>query len=68
MIKKAVTINGRMAGETMVFATLDPNINLHMDAMNVRRENKIGVVMEIAAMPIDVCEDLEKELKRKIRL
>ena len=66
--KKAVTINGRMAGETMVFATSDPNINLHLDAMNVRRENKIGVVMQIAALPIGVCEDLEKELKRKIRL
>ena len=52
----------------MVFATLDPNINLHLDAMNVRKENKISIAMEISSMPIGICEDLEKELKRKIRL
>lgn len=66
--RKAVTINGRMAGNSMVFATADPNINVHIENMNCKSENEICLSMEVNRMDTAVCEDLENELKRKIRL
>lgn len=66
--RKAVTINGRMAGNSMVFATTDPNINVHIENMNSKSENEIVLSMEVNRMDTAVCEDLENELKRKIRL
>ena len=66
--RKAVTINGKMAVNTMVFATKDPNINLHLENMNCKAENEIYLSMEINRMEASICEDLENELKRKIRL
>jgi len=66
--RKAVTINGRMAGNSMVFATADPNINLHMVNMNCKAENEIRLSLEVNRMAAAICEDLEQELKKKIRL
>ena len=66
--RKAVTINGRMAGNSMVFATSDPNINLHMVNMNSKSENEIRLCLEVNRMAASICEDLEQELKKKIRL
>lgn len=66
--RKAVTINGRMADNTFVFASKDPNINLHMENMNVRGENEVSLLAEVYRMESTLCEDLEKELKRKLRL
>lgn len=66
--RKAVTINGRMAGNSMVFATADPNINIHLENMNMKSENEIWLSMEINRMDAAICADLENELKRKIRL
>ena len=66
--RKAVTINGRLAGNSMVFATADPNINLHMENMNSKAENEIKLSLEVNRMDSSLCEDLENELKRKIRL
>ena len=66
--RKAVTINGRMAGNSMVFSTTDPNINLHLVNMNCKPENEIRLSLEVNRMAASVCEDLEQELKKKIRL
>ena len=66
--RKAVTINGRMAGSSLVFATIDPNINVHVENMNCKAENEIWLSMEVNRMDAAICEDLENELKRKIRL
>ena len=66
--RKAVTINGRMAGNSMVFSTTDPNINIHLENMNMKSENEIWLSMEINRMDAAICADLENELKRKIRL
>ena len=63
-----MTINGRMAGNSLVFATTDPNINVHIENMNCKSENEIWLSMEVNRMDAAVCEDLENELKRKIRL
>ena len=66
--RKAVTINGRMAGNSMVFATADPNINLHLVNMNCKAENEVRLSLEVNRMDAAICEDLEQELKKKIRL
>lgn len=66
--RRAITINGRMAENTMVFSSEDPNINIHLENMNKRAENEIWLSAQIHRMAPAVCEDLEKELKRKIRL
>ena len=66
--RKAVTINGRMAGNSMVFSTADPNINLHLVNMNCKPENEIRLSLEVNRMAASICEDLEQELKKKIRL
>ena len=66
--KKIVTINGRMAGNTFVFATADPNINLNMDVLNKKVANTICLSMDINRLDSELCQDLENELKRKIRL
>lgn len=66
--RKAVTINGRMAGNSMVFATTDPNINVHIENMNCKSENEIWLSMDVNRMDAAICADLENELKRKIRL
>jgi len=66
--RKAVTINGRMAGNSFVFATNDPNINLHLENMNKKAQNEVQVALEVHPMALAVCEDLENEIKRKIRL
>ena len=66
--RKAVTINGRMAGNSMVFSTTDPNINLHLVNLNCKPENEIRLALEVNRISSSVCEDLELELKKKIRL
>ena len=65
--RKAITINGRMAGNSMVFSTTDPNINLHLENMNIKAENEVFLSLEVNRMPASICEDLENELKKKIR-
>lgn len=66
--KRVISINGHMGGNTMVFATEDPNINLHLEYFNLKEENHLKVVMEISSISMDICEDLDKVLKRKIHL
>lgn len=67
--RRAVTINGRMAGSTFVFSTTDPNINIHMENLQqVKHENIITLKMRVKRIDSDFCLDIENELKRKIRL
>ena len=78
--KQIFEINGRMApGRTkredgslnlpsLVFATADPNMTLHMAALEPAADNEICLVMEVVRLGGEVCADLEYELKRKIRL
>ena len=51
----------------MVFATADPNINLHLVNMNCKAENEVRLSLEVNRMDAAICEDLEQELKKKIR-
>ena len=66
--KRAVTTNGCRAGNTFIFSTNDPNINLHLENFNKKSSNTIYLKMKIKGMETEICEELEKELKRKIRL
>lgn len=65
--RKAMTINGRVAGNSMVFSTTDPNINLHLENMNMKAENEVYLSLEVNRMAASICKDLENELKKKIR-
>lgn len=62
---KLITINGQMAGEAMVFANLDPNINIHLVELDRREQNTLFVSMEINTMSLEICEGLEKKLEIK---
>ena len=66
--RKVVTMNGRLAGNTLVFSTTDPNINLHMEGLNRKADNNVWLKMDVHRLESDLCTDLENELKRKIRL
>ena len=52
----------------MVFSTTDPNINLHLVNLNCKAENEIRLSLEVNRLSSSICEDLEQELKKKIRL
>lgn len=66
--KKAVTSNGRQAGDTVIFATSDPNLTLHLDQLQKKAENSLRLKMKVIPMREEICEAIEKELRRKIRL
>ena len=52
----------------MVFATNDPNINLHLSQLTLEEENYLNVVIEVSNISMDMGLDLYKVLKRKIHL
>lgn len=66
--RRLFTVNGAQAGNTFVFSTEDPNINLHVEQLKLKEENRLEVEMEIIPLTPSFGQDLEKELKRKIRL
>ena len=66
--KKAVTSNGKIAGNTIVFSTGDPNIHVHIDQFHRKTENVLWVKMRVIPVRTEICEEIEKELRRKIRL
>ena len=66
--KKAMITNGRIAGNTLVFSTQDPNMDLRLENFNKKTSNIIWLKIKIKRMSSEICEDIEKELRRKIRL
>ena len=65
--EKMITINGQMAEETYVFATSDPNINIHLAELERKQRNTLFLSMEINFMSAKMCENLENGLKREIQ-
>lgn len=65
--RRLMTVNGAIAGNTLVFSTRDPNINLHLERLNRKGENRLEVEMDILLLSAALCEDLEKNLRKKIR-
>ena len=68
MNRKLITVNGVRAENTFVFSTEDPNINLHLEQLKRRGENRLEVELEISPIGRGPGEDLEKMLRKKIHL
>lgn len=66
--ERMITINGQMAEETYVFATMDPNINIHLAELERKQRNTLFLSMEINFMSAKMCENLENGLKREIQV
>lgn len=71
--KKVFTSNGRMAKPwdkkgfpTIVFATEDPNMNLHVEELNRKAENVLSVEMEIVRLPLAMAQDMANAVKKLI--
>ncbi len=70
--KKNLLINGRIVKSTdkenplpgMVFPTADPNINLVLEGLERRAENKLSVKMEIVRLPLAMAQDMAGAVKR----
>ena len=65
---RLVTINGQMAGEAMVFATLDPNINIHILEFERRERNTLSISMEVNTLSMEICEGIEQKLEQKVKM
>lgn len=61
--KEIISGNGQRAGDTMVFATLDPNIYITTANLNLKQENTIGMTIEIAALSENLCKDISEKIK-----
>ncbi|MGN0305660.1 MAG: hypothetical protein ACI4D2_05825, partial [Lachnospiraceae bacterium] len=66
--KRLCTINGTWVEDSIVFSTMDPNINLHLESLKRQAKNRLELKLEIIPVPKELCENLEKSLKRRIRL
>lgn len=66
--KRLCTVNGTWVGDSIVFSTMDPNINLHLESLKRQAKNQLELKLEIIPVPKELCENLEKSLKRRIRL
>ena len=66
--KRLCTVNGTWVEGSLVFSTADPNINLHLERFKTAAENELELRLEIVPVPVELCESLEKSLKRRIRL
>ncbi|MBQ7925964.1 MAG: class I SAM-dependent methyltransferase [Lachnospiraceae bacterium] len=73
--KKNLLINGRLikaAGKeeayhpSMVFATTDPNINLVLEGLERRAENRLYARMEVVRLPMKMAQDMAGAVKRII--
>lgn len=65
--EKLLTINGQSAGETFVFATSDPNINIHVAELERYQRNTLFLSMEIKFIPLEICANLENGLKKEVQ-
>ena len=61
----ALTVNGNKVGDTIVFATMDPNICIRLSELALEEENDISLILEISIMSMEMCKDLEHDLMMK---
>ncbi|MCM1326201.1 MAG: methyltransferase domain-containing protein [Bacteroidales bacterium] len=63
--KKHLLLNGRIARpSTIVFPTEDPNINIMLDSLSPKAENKLSVKMEVSLLPLGVAQEIADAVKR----
>ena len=65
--KKVLLINGRIAKPaTLIFPTIDPNINVILSELDRQPENTLYARMEIARVPVSMTTEMANAVKRII--
>lgn len=64
--RKMVITNGKAAGDSFLFATQDPNINIKISELNRKPENVLKVKMEFRLLPLSIAQDLTGAVKKLI--
>jgi hypothetical protein len=64
--KRFVVTNGKLAGDSFVFATQDPNINIKIAELPKQQDNVLGVKIEVRLLPLDIAQDLAGAVKKLI--
>ncbi len=63
--KKILKINGRIAKpSTLIFPTVDPNINIYLTELERKGENTLNIKLEVARVPLAMTEEMAKSVKR----
>ena len=60
-----LSVNGSKIGETIIFATSDPNIYIQMGDLSLEEKNIFSITMACTIMSMEVCEDLSRDVKTK---
>jgi hypothetical protein len=64
--KRLVITNGKLAGDSYVFATQDPNINIKLSDFTKQPDNVLEVKMEVRLLPLAMVQDLAGAVKKLI--
>ncbi|MBQ9122882.1 MAG: methyltransferase [Lachnospiraceae bacterium] len=62
--KKFVITNGKLATDSFVFATEDPNINIKISEFPRSKDNILSVKMEVKLLPLEMAQDLAGAVKK----
>lgn len=63
--KKVLAINGRIAKPaTLIFPTIDPNINVMLSELYRKAENVLSVRLEIVRVPLSMTKEMADAVKR----
>ena len=62
--KRTVITNGKMAGDSYIFATEDPNINIKLAEFAKQQDNVLKVKLEIRLLPLSMAQDLAGAVKK----
>lgn len=64
--KRMVITNGKLAGDSFVFATEDPNINIKISELPKQQDNILKIKMEVSLLPLVMAQDLAGAVKKLI--
>lgn len=65
--KKILAVNGRIAKPaTMIFPTVDPNINIALSELERQPENTLYVRMEVVRIPLAMAQEMANAVKKII--
>lgn len=64
--KRTVITNGKMAGDSFIFATEDPNINIKISEFAKQPENVLKVKLEFRLLPLSIAQDLAGAVRKLI--
>ena len=65
--RKVLIVNGRIAKPaTLIFPTVDPNINVILSELDRKPENTLYARMEIVRVPVTMTQEMANAVKRII--